>query len=340
MKENVNMILVKHSGHIITHIILCLITILILFNKAQAKTLEPISGRNLDVESILPADVLARTNLLSDEIDLIRLELGKPKIQNVSEPVMDASPREVYFQAQTLFIKANRLLYEQTGDRNVIPSIVEVKLIQPFHVWQMVNKAYKQILKVKKRLGINEQLLEKENTIDSSPSDVFERVIVTNRQINTLLTRQFSPADVFQKVNESIHLMAALFSTTLSVKRIPSASAFERRKTPSDVYNYLIETRTILTNILNINGIKFTKFQNYDGGIWTKAPSDVYDLAALIAADLHYVHSLKSAAPPPAKTYLAGKKIPSDVFQRVSVLNEQLLTLQKLHEIEPNWLNQ
>jgi hypothetical protein len=330
----------KKLGHSISLILLCLITVLIAFNKAQAKTLEPISGRNLDVESILPADVLARTNLLADEIDLIRLELGKPKIQNSSEIVINASPRDVYFQAQTSFIKANRLLYEQTGDRDVIPPVVDVKLIQPFHVWQMVNKAFEQILKVKKRLNINEQSVEKQYPKNSSPSDVFTRVVMNNRQLKALIKQQFYPGDSFRKINESIHVMAALLATTPSVKRIPLAYAFERRKTPSDVYDYLIKTRSILIKIMSNYKVIFAHFQNNNNATKDKDAGDVYDLASLIAADLHYVHSFKLTAAHPAKTYLAGNKIPSDVYQRVSVLNQQLQILQKLHETHPNWLNQ
>lgn len=319
-------------------IIMCVISLAIPYNNLQAKTLEPISGRRIDIESILPADVLARTQLLLDEIELIRLELGKLKLDNTLEAVLNASPREVYFQALTSFIKANRLLYEQTGDRDILPPSINIKSIKPFHVWHMVNKSYEQILKVKNSLRIGEQIIEKEYPIDTSPSDVFSQVILTHKQLNVLLKKQFYPSDSYQKINESIYLMAALLATESSIKRIPSAEAFERRKTPSDVYAYLIKTRLILTKILNNSGIKFVQLKYDIKGI--KGPSDVYDLASLLVADLHYVHSLKLAALAPAKTYLAGKKTPSDVYQRVSILKQQLLTLQKLHEMQPHWLSQ
>lgn len=332
------MINVKKTVRHTIHLMICTFTLIAPFNSLQAKTLEPISGRSIDVEIILPADVLARAHLLFDEIELIRLELGKPKEHNALEPVLDASPREVYFQALTSFIKANRLLYEQTGDRDAIPSAINVKSIKPFHVWQMVNKSYEQILKVKNSLHINEQIIEKEYTIDTSPSDVFSQVVLTHKQLNALLKKQFYPSDSYQKINESIHLMAALLATVPSIKRIPLPEAFERRKTPSDVYAYLIKTRSILTKILNSSDIKFVHLKQDDKGI--KGASDVYDLASLLVADLHYVHSLKLTASSPAKTYLVGNKTPSDVYQRVSILNQQLQTLQKLHQIQPNWLSQ
>ena len=316
-----------------------LITVILPLNSIQARILEPISGRSLDPDSILPADVLARIHLLSDELELIRLELGKPKTQSLSAKVVDASPREVYFQARTLFIKSNRLLYEQTGNRETVLSAININIIQPFHVWKLVNKSYEQILEVKMKLNINEKISEREYPFNSSPSDVFSQVIISNRKLNNLLKQQFSPGDVYQKINESIRVMAALLAATPSLKRTPLAGPFERRKTPNDVYTYLIKTRTILTDIMSHYGIKLARFQSDDSGTNEKDPNDVYDLASLLVADLRYMHSLKSTAKRPANTYLSGNKTPSDVYQRVSVLNQQLLTLQQLHETNPNWLN-
>ncbi len=315
---------------------ICVVFLLMPFH-LQADRLEPISGRRVNVEIILPADVLARAHLLSDELELIRLELGKPEFDDISEAVVNASPREVYFQALTSYIKANRLLYEQTGNRDSIPLMVDVKSIKPFHVWGMINKSYEQIVKVKNNLHIETKVIEKEYPIETLPSDVFSQVILTHKQLNVLLKKQFYPSDVYQKINESIHLMAVLLATEPSIKRIPSAKALERRKTPSDVYAYLIETRSILTKILNNSGIKFVHLKHDDKG--GKVPSDVYDLASLLVADLHYVHSLKLKALLPAKTYLVGNKTPSDVYQRVSILKQQLLTLQKLYKAQPDWLN-
>ncbi|MFW5451771.1 MAG: hypothetical protein ACKE9I_09240 [Methylophagaceae bacterium] len=321
------------------YIILCIITVLLPLNSIQAEVLTPISGNSIDIESIVPADVLARAKLLSDEVNLIRLELGKPEVLTKAETVIDASPREVYFQAQTAFIKANRLVYERTGQRSTVPSEIDITTIQPFHVWQMVNQAYEQILLVKNKLKINQQEIEKPQPIYTSPSDVFAHVVSVNGQINALLNQQFSPSDVYQKVNESIHIMAALLATEPSVKRIPLASSFERRKTPTDVYQYLIETRVILAKIMANYDIHFAHIQNDNTRTRTRAPSDVYDLASLLVANLHYVHSLKLAVKPPAKTYPSVNKIPSDVYQRLSILHQQLLLFQKLHEHSPNWLN-
>lgn len=327
----------KSALHIM-HSMIYITLLFIPFNHIQAKTLEPVSGRSVDIDNIIPADVLARALLLSAEIELIQLELGEPKVKNIYEIVLDASPREVYFQALTSFKKTSRLLFEQTGAHGILPPAIDVRSIKPFHVWKIVNQSYEQILTVKKKLHIDEQIIEKEHPINTSPSDVFSQVILTNNQLNLLLKKRFHPSDSFQKINESVHLMAALLATTPSIRRIPPANVLVRRKTPRDVYDYLIKTRSILTEALKSYGIKYTQLNT--NGITIRGSSDVYDLASLLAADLNYVHSLKLSASPAAKTYLSGNKTPSEVYQRVGILNQQLLAFQKLHERQPNWLNQ
>lgn len=59
-----------------------------------------------------PPDVFLQVGIVRAELELIRLEMGKP--ENSGEPVLilEAAPREVFFQALTLFRKANRLSYE------------------------------------------------------------------------------------------------------------------------------------------------------------------------------------------------------------------------------------
>lgn len=316
--------------------ILCMFGLLLPFNNAIAQILEPVSGHPVALNSILPADVLARAYLLSDEIELIRLELGRPEFNDAIEKVVNASPGEVYFQAHTSLVKVNQLLYELTGNKDPLPNTADIKSIAPFHVWKIINQAYEQVLKVKLSLQITEHVDEKKQSVDTTPSDVFSQVTLGNSELNSLLSQRFTPSDVYQKTTEAIHLMASLLATEPTVKRIPSPYRFERRKTPKDVYGYLYDVRSILINIMKYYDINFAEITAAsDRDI---KPSNVYDLASLIVANLHYVHSLKSAANSPSKVYPVARKTPSDVYQRVSILHQQLLIMEQLHELEPAWL--
>ena len=80
--------------------------------------------------------------------------MGKPKDVWVGGIASNASPHEVYFQALNLFLKANRLSLELTGSMGNQPAIRPASDIRPYHIWMMVNEAYKRILVVKQELGI------------------------------------------------------------------------------------------------------------------------------------------------------------------------------------------
>lgn len=57
----------------------------------------------------MPGDVLARVQLLRDSLELIRFEMGKPVASQVHPIVTHVQSHEAYFQALTLFLKADHL---------------------------------------------------------------------------------------------------------------------------------------------------------------------------------------------------------------------------------------
>jgi len=58
--------------------------------------------------------------------------------------------------------------------------------------------------------------------------------------------------------------------------------------------------------------------------------SDVFDLASLVVARLDLLHKTFKRPRMPREVYYPGKKIPSDVYQQVGILEQQLMTLRSL----------
>lgn len=72
----------------------------------------------------------------------------------------------------------------------------------------------------------------------------------------------------------------------------------------------------------------------------TPEPSDVYDVASLVVAELACLHSRLPDAKPPREVYYVGRKFLSHVFQRAGTPDRQLVELERWVKDESDWLQQ
>jgi len=321
-----------------TNKILLLISLIIIAQPCFSVILAPVSGRSISESEILPADVLARVELLRADLDLIRLELGKPAFPFNRTRVLDTAPREVYFMASALYAKADRLAFEYVKTSEESIETIDATSIRPYHVWQKVNKSYERIQAVKAKLQIPEKSLEKIRVLSTSPSDVIQAMIKANQELGTLLSQKVSAADVYQQVTRAININAQLLASFKNTVRIPDPPKFQRRKTPENVYRILAKCFELVREIAQISNQNILRFDSeslYSGA--TKL-DDVYSLATLLVAELSYFHALRSNVGSPANAYYPGSKTPSHVFQRVRILELQLKALRDISKSNPNWL--
>lgn len=314
--------------------------------QAGSGSLAPVSGRPLTAEGIVPADVLARVELLRNELELIRFEMGQPKVQPIEIAVSDASPRVVLFQAITLFRKMNQLSFEMTGDPG--PQLV-IRLprppeeLRPYHVWRVVDGAYQHLLALKEQLGITQPIEEKLQDASTTPTEVFHAILEANRQLALLLKLPPSPGDVFHQVTTATYLAARLLELFPDATPMPVAPAFEPGKRPVDVYNRLVQCYARVRGIGEQSGVQTMKLEMVDleatvGGAAQIKPSDVYDIAILLVSELAYLHARVAESEAPAASYEAGLKLPAHVYQRAGLLLRQLRELEEHAAASPDWL--
>ena len=200
------------------------------------QTPSPVSGHEVSIQSITPADVLARVELVRKELDDIRFEMGKPKSLEVGLLVKEASPHEVFFQAKTLDQKVARLASELTEQTEPLEEKDAPSDIHPFHVWKVVDTSLRRILSLKQELGLtltNSEALPDANT---SPTQVFFVIGLANKQLNLMLLHQFSPKDVAEQLSLGMGYTANLlrkFSPDTTQAPLPS---LERGRLPWDSY--------------------------------------------------------------------------------------------------------
>ena len=204
-----------------------------------ALILQLLCGVSATHGQLQPPDVFPQVGIVRAELELIHLEMGKP--ENSGEPVLisEAAPREVFFQALTLFRKANRLSYEHLRTEAAEPT-PPPGLIDPGHVHGVVVAALTQLRLVKQKLGIAESVQSPTRDDSKTPIDVLRSILQANRQLDRLLERRYSPSDVYERVTLTIGYAARLLASFPGATRIPPVPEFERRKRPADVYDRLI----------------------------------------------------------------------------------------------------
>lgn len=304
----------------------------------SVETPPPVSGHELSIESITPADVFARVQLVRKELDDIRFEMGKHKSREVGLLVEDATPHEVFFQAKTFDQKMAQLTKELTEQPGPLKEQDDPDDIRPFHVWKVVDTSLRRILSLKHQLGLTLTNSEALADPDTTPTQVFFIIGLANKQLNLLLMHQFSPKDVAEQVGLGMEY------TTYLLRQFPAASApadlpaLERGRTSWNNYDRLVDCYTTLGDIARTSNIKMLRLATQNLDRPDIQPNDVYDLATLIISELAYLHAHLPNALPPKQSKLHGPILSSHVYQQAGGLRAQLQLLLKQVQAHPTWL--
>lgn len=287
----------------------------------------PVSGRRLsDREAILPADVLARAELVRGNVDLIRRFMGKPRSSAPLLEVQGAEPREVYSQALNLQRRAHRLAFEQV--RVVRPESVPLQHdIRPADVYAVVDSSLASILLVKEELGIAAPVSEQKRPDATEPSEVFNAIVAAGVEVDQLTREQTSPRDVYRLVTESVHSASAILASLPNAPRMPKEPSYEPDKTPADVYERMRRCFDLVQVIAASKGQEVLRFESTPTSYALVTPSDVSDLASLVGEELAHLRTEFPGAAQPPRAYDPGRRFPSDVFRRAGLLE---LTLQDI----------
>lgn len=275
--------------------------------------------------------------MLRAELELIRVEMGRPSEARPAISVDNVSPREVLFQARALFRKTDRLCFEQTRERAEVPQLPS-GAIESADVLAVVEAAHERLRRVKANLAIEASPPVASSSPDKTPTDIYRAIVQANRQTNLLLDRPFSPSDVYQEVTRAIAYASRLLAHFPGATRIPSPPDFERGKRPADVYRRLASCFQRLHTVAAISGLEMLTFVDEGLGNETVSPSDVYDVATLVVSELAYFDSRLETGREPREVYFPGRKLPSHAFQRAGILERQLEELTVRVQEQPDWL--
>lgn len=287
----------------------------------------PVSGRRLSApETILPADVLARIQLLRQNLDLLRSYMGKPEPASPLMRVEGARPMEVYSQALNLQLRANRLAFERVRvvRRESVPVSGEAR---PSDVFAVVDASLASLLLVKRHLGIDDAVAEEIQPESTTPSEVFNSAIAAGSELENLLEQRTSPSDVFQRVTAAVHTAASLHTTIPGGPNFPAEPDFQPNMMPSDVYMRMQQCYSLVRALAERRGFTMLNFELSEQRAMQVTPSDVSDLASLVVEELLSLHAHYPDARAPTQAYYPGARFPAHVYQRAGLLEAILQDL-------------
>ena len=271
-----------------------------------------------------PADVMVAATQFANDLETVRLFMGKPAVTRDRFQVEFAAPRHDFFQAQTLFRKINRLGVEVAGStRQSSPPAPEHHSITSDDVLRMVELAQSQLYFIRASLGIESQSPVPERNPRIEAKNVFEVLTRINRQINLMISDPYDSADVFSQLSQGSFYLGGVL---VEKGREPFPSVpFVANKEVVDVYELLIDCFVLNQKIgerldvpvLKINARRLKRNHS--------AKSDNYDLATILLMDIAFwsaqlEHTYDLVAP--AETL---KNIfPAHVYMKVESIREQL----------------
>ena len=278
---------------------------------------------------ISPADVFAKSKELETMVERIRFHMGIPRTESLRLKIKNAQPHDVFFQAQTLFNKTNRLLFQVVRTKLPRPEIAQ-NIYRPQDVLKLVQAAEKNL-----KLIINELKLSPNVdpvttiTTEISPSDVFLTIQGLNRQVNLLLSTPFSPSDVYMQVTLAIGYGAKQLARFPELPRIPDPAEVAPGRIPRDVYFLLLDGLERLQDIYEQRGLSSLEVDTKLLLEQNITPSDVFDIASLLVARLDFLHKHNKIELLPRNPFYPGRVYPTDVYRQTSILLSQLEMLTK-----------
>lgn len=281
-------------------------------------------------EEIVPPHVFQAARQLSADVEMLREYMGRPEITAAAWAVDYAEPRHVYYQAQTMARKANRLAQQFGAEAATLPDVPS-DVIVPANVLALVRTAQGRVDLVREELGLDSANNGGEYDAARLPRDVLREVVQINRQLNSMLDSPTRPADVYGRIELAAAYVAGALTEDPSEPVYGTLPPFEAGKVPADVYRRVLDCLGIAQRVGASEGIDVLQLNlRRESRRRDIVPSDVYDLATTVLAELaHLTLELEAHdvdLPPVDRPKYV---FPAHVFQMVGMLEDELLRLER-----------
>lgn len=291
-------------------------------------------------DEITSEHTCARIGQVLEELEALRLEMGRAKDARVPMHVREASPREVYYHAQTVHRKANQLCVELGAASVSLPGAAEPARARPSDVLRVLDSTRERLAQARAHLHVEGDTTRPElpgpllRAVGKEASDVLAGCLLASRQLNVMLAQAFASREGHERLMRALALTERLLA--VHGAELPPAPPLERRKFPRDVFHLLWQACEVLHQMLRDSGATALEIER---GFVGEQPTDVYDLASLIVSELEYLASfllIKEIPPPAAAT--PSPVLPAHNFRRARQLQAAIGMLAEAVRARPDWL--
>ncbi|MCX5747649.1 MAG: hypothetical protein NT062_34730 [Proteobacteria bacterium] len=274
-----------------------------------------------------------------EDIELLRMEMGRNRDIRVPMHIRDASPREVFYHAQTVHRKADQLCVELGGHSIDPPVAAAPARAQPADVFRVLESTRQRLSDSRVLLGLDPSLLRRptaaplRRAAGRDASDVLDGCLSASRQLNVMLALAFTSAEAHERLVRALGTAERLLGVV--GVQLPAAPSLERRKFPREVFEVLWQTCDVLHDILRSSGLAALELRR---GFVAEEPGDVFDIASLIVSELEYVATFIPVEPASLDVPTPKRTLPAHNYQRARQLLTAMQELARAVEAKPSWL--
>ena len=274
------------------------------------------------VEQPVSLQDVHRVNLvLVANVEALRVFADKPLVDTWSWRINDATPRHLFFMAQILHMKSSKLAQEMVDVPSMASPPVPAGEISEADVFALLNVVNDQIEGIATRLQVPVATNPTTNMSWRS-AVVMGAMITTSRQLSAMLHREFRYADIYSQIEGAVYSAAQLTGA------YPPLPQLEVSRSAVDIYSGLIECLEYMRRFAINNDLPSLRLNfRRESRRRDVAVADVYDLAALTAADMAWLTSrvlISDAEETPLPYSRPIPILPSHSYRLTLVLDTQL----------------
>ncbi len=282
----------------------------------------------LPAEDVGPDDVLGAVHRLEAELEVVRAYLGSSKSELRDFRVESARPRHAHFLARRIVSKLAILVSERVGGATRSVPIAPDREITAADVLGVMQQAMDQLEYVKRGYGIERAAASTREPDRADDAIVVEAMVRTLRQINLMLTRRYTPSDVYERLDLATVYVAGVMKTR-GLELYPSVD-FVPYKQPLDVFRKLLDCVALNLAIAEIVDVDVLEIDVRRMRAADTRLSNNHDLATILLSDIaDWTLVLEGADDVFPEERLLPHIVPSHVFQKASQLEAQLTAIRE-----------